>query len=111
MLFSKEPHRIRNLYFADMSAFCLPTTTSSVLSLPTNHLLLCISKCHQLLFPFGDLIKVQACPPPALQKARAGCLVPHHTTNHPPYLTFPTVFHVVLVDCQLRDGNFTNANA
>ena len=46
MLFSKEPHRLRDLYFADMSAFCLPNmsscapvpqiTTSSVLANAVN---------------------------------------------------------------------------
>lgn len=72
ILSSKEPHRLRDLYFVDMSAFGLLNMKNCALSLPTNHHLLCISKCSQLLFPLGDLIKVQACPPPTLQKARAG---------------------------------------
>ena len=76
MLFSKEPHRLRDLYFADMSAFCLPNMSSCAPSRPTNHHLLCISQCSQLLFPFGDLMKVQACPPPTVQQARAGSSVP-----------------------------------
>lgn len=92
MLFSKEPRRLRDLYFADMSAFCLPNMRSCALSLPTNHHLLCISKSSQLLFPFRDLIKVQACPPPTLPKARAGPTMLRHTTNHPPYLGFLTSF-------------------
>lgn len=92
ILSSKEPCKLRDLYFADMSAFGLLNMRICALSLPTNHHLLCISKCGQLLFPLGDLIKVQACPPPTLQKARAGpsALSQHKSSSLPqiPYFLF-----------------------